>query len=100
SLFCRHRSRRAPFFRGLHALAVHDRCTGTALAALKTSDAISKHVMDFLPSSVVSPLLEVHVDRRKRGKVSGKHAPSAAAAQNIEDGIDDRPKLCRAGPAS
>jgi hypothetical protein len=81
-------------------LAIHDRCTGTLLAAFQPSGAISKHVMDSLPSSIVSPLLEVHVDRWERGKVLGEHAPSAAAAQNVEDGIDDRPKFCRTGAPS
>jgi len=99
-LFCLHRSRRAPLFRGLHALAVHDRCTWALLAALLPADAVSKYVMDSLPSSVVSPLLEVHVDRRKRGEVLGEHAPSTAATQYVEDGIDDRPKLCRTGSPS
>src|ERR1700709_219801 len=99
-LSCPHRSRRAPFFCGLHALAIHDRCTGTFLAPFKPPDAVSKHVMDFLPCPVVSPLLEVHVDRRERGKVSGDHAPSATTAQDVEDGIDGRPKLCRTGSSS
>ena len=94
-LFCPHRTRRAPFFRGFHALAVDDRRTGALLAALKPSNAISKRVMDSLQSPVVPPLLEVHVDRRERGKVLGQHAPSAAATQNIEDGVDDRSELCR-----
>src|SRR6201746_512306 len=44
-LSCPHRSRRAPFFCGLHALAIHDRCTGTLLAPFKPPDAVSKHVM-------------------------------------------------------
>jgi hypothetical protein len=100
SLSCLHRSRRAPFFRGLDTLAIHDRCTGTLLAALKPSDTVSKHVMDSLPSSVVPPLLEVHVDRRKGGKVLGEHAPSAATPQDVEDGVDDRPKIGRAGSPS
>lgn len=97
---CPHRSRRAPFFRSLHALTVHDRCAGTLLAPLEPSDAVPKYVMDPLQSPIVSPLLEVHVDRWKRGEVVGKHAPSAATAQNIEDGIDHRTKIRRAGAPS
>jgi hypothetical protein len=99
-LSCPHRNRRAPFFRGLHALAIHDRCTGTLLAPFKPPEAVSKHVMDSLPSPIVSPLLEVHVDGRERGKVLGEHAPSAATAQDVENGIDDRPKFRRAGSPS
>jgi len=92
---CLRRSRKSPFFCRLHALAIDNRCTGALLATLATADAISKGVMDLLPSPVVSPLLEVHIDRRVRRKVVREHAPRAAATQNVEDGIDHRPEICR-----
>jgi len=100
SLSCLRRSRTSPFFCRLHALAIDDGCTGALLAPVATSDVVSKSVMDLLPGPVVSPLLEVHIDRRVRGKVVREHAPSAAAAQNVEDGIDYRPGICRSRPTS
>jgi hypothetical protein len=56
--------------------------------------------MDLLPGSIVPPLLEVHVDRRVRGEVAREHAPSAAATQDIEDGVHHRPEICPTRPTS
>jgi hypothetical protein len=99
-LSCRRRSRKSPLFCRLHALAIDNRCTGALLAPLLISDAIAKGVMDLLPGPIVSPLLEVHIDRRVRGKVVWEHAPSTAATQNVEDGIDHQPEICRTRPTS
>ena len=83
-----------PLFSRLHALAIHNRCTGAFLPSLTLSHTVSKDVMDPLPSPILSPLPEVHVDRRVRWKVVRKHAPGAAAAKNVEDGVDHRPQIC------
>src|SRR5215218_6108396 len=100
SLSCLRRSRKSPLFCRLHALTIDNRCTRALLAPLAISDTVPKGVMDLLPSPVVSPLLEVHVDRRVRRKVVREHPPSTAATQNVEDGIDHRPEICRTRPAS
>ena len=97
-LSCRRHSRKSPPFCRLHALAIDNRCTGALLAPLLISDAIAKGVMDLLPGPIVSPLLEVHIDRRVRGKIVREHAPSTAATQNVEDGIDHQPEVCRTRP--
>jgi hypothetical protein len=96
---CLHRSRRSPFFCRLHTLAIDNRRAGALLAALSTSEAVPKYVVDLLPGPVISPLLEVHVDRRVRGKVVREHPPSAAAAQDVEDGVDHQAEVCRTRPA-
>ncbi len=100
SLSCLRRSRKSPLFCRLHALAIDDCCTGTLLAPVAASDTVSKSVMDLLPGPVVSPLLEVHIDRRVGWKVAREHAPRATATQSVEDGIDHRPGICRTRPAS
>lgn len=100
SLSCLRHSRKSPPFCRLHALAIDDRCTGALLASLTPSDTGSKGVMDFLPSPIDSPLLEVHIDRRVRRKIAREQAPSTAATQKVEDGIDHRPEICRTRPAS
>lgn len=100
SLFCRHRTRKSPLFRRLHALTVDDRCAGALLASVAHSYAISKGVMDPLPGPVVLPLPEVHINRRVGGKVTGEHAPSAAATEYVEDRIDHCSEVCCAWPAS
>src|SRR5215510_6664548 len=56
--------------------------------------------MKLLPSPVLLPPPEVHVDRRVRRKILGKHAPSTAAAQNVEDRIDDPPQVGAPGSAA
>lgn len=99
-LSCPRRSRKSPLFCRLHALAIDNRCTGALLAPLLVSDAIAKGVMDLLPGSIVSPLLEIHIDGRVRRKVVREHAPSAAATRNVEDGIDHRPEICPTRPTS
>ncbi|MEA2561407.1 MAG: hypothetical protein QOH06_2911 [Acidobacteriota bacterium] len=100
SLSCLHRTRRSPLFCRLHALTVDDRCAGALLPPVASSYAVSKSVMDLLPGPVVLPLPEVHINRRVRGKVTGEHAPSAAATQDVEDGVDHRSELCCAWPTS
>ncbi len=100
SLSCPHRIRKSPLFCRLHALTVDDRCAGALLPPAASSYAVSKSVMDPLPGPVILPLSEVHVDRRVRREVTGEHAPSAAATQDVEDRVDHRSDICRARPTS
>jgi hypothetical protein len=47
--------------------------------------------MNRLPGAVFAPASEVGVDRLPGGKSPGQSSPSAAFAQDVEDGIEDRP---------
>ena len=100
SPFCRHRTRKSPLFCRLHALTVDDRCAGALLPPVAGSYAISKSVVDPLPSPVILPLPEVHINRRVRGKVTREHAPGAAATKDVEDRVDHCSEICRAWPTS
>jgi hypothetical protein len=97
---CRHRTRRSPLFRRLHALAIDNCGARTLPAALPTSHSVSETVVDFFQGPIVAPLLEVHIDGRIRREVTREHAPSAATAQNVEDGIDYCTKVRLSRPPS
>lgn len=56
--------------------------------------------MDLFPGAVPFPLLKVHVDRLVGSKILGEHAPSTATTQNVEDGVDHRPRVRRARTTS
>src|SRR5215208_5954874 len=58
---CRHRTRVAPFFRGLDRLAVHAGGTRLWLPALPFSQLGAQDVVDLLPYTSASPLCEVPV---------------------------------------
>ena len=46
-------------------------------------------VLDRLPRAIATPLPIVVMDRSPWGKVVGKHPPLDAAADEIEDGVED-----------
>jgi hypothetical protein len=56
--------------------------------------------VDPFQGAIVAPLFEVHVDSGVRREVVREHAPSAAASQDVEDGIDYRPKVRSSRPSS
>lgn len=47
--------------------------------------------MDAGPGAVLSPQTEVMIDGLPRGQVVGQHPPRTAAAQHVEDGVQDLP---------
>src|SRR5213076_2818191 len=53
----------------------------------------AKRVVDTLPRSIITPLLEVAVDTLPGRILPGKHAPLASTHDKIQDRIDDRSHL-------
>ena len=49
--------------------------------------------MDPFPRPVARPLTEVVVDTAPVTKLAWQHLPLAAAAVNVEDGVDDAPQV-------
>ena len=86
---CLHRSREAPFFRRLGALAVQDGGAGTLLATSGQSGLGPKSIVDSRPSAIQAPGTKVVVDRLAARKLVGQVAPGASRAQCIEDAVDD-----------
>src|SRR5690606_1125899 len=72
---CRRRSREAPLFRGLDALAVDDGHGGRRLFARGFAGLIAQAVVYPLEGAVVAPLGEIVVDAVPLGIVLGQHAP-------------------------
>lgn len=83
------RSRDAPFFRRLGALAVQDGGAGTLLATSGQSGLGPKSIVDSRPSAIQAPGTKVVVDRLAARKLVGQVAPGASRAQCIEDAVDD-----------
>jgi len=90
---CRRRSREAPFFRGLHRLAVHHSRTWLLFSTISHSQLATQGIIDTLPYTSGSPLSEVPINHLPGRQVSGQHTPGAAAPQEVEYGVDYLSKL-------
>ena len=73
----------------LHGLAVDDGGAGAFVPAGLVPDLGPQGVLDRLPRAIATPLPIVVMDRSPWGKVVGKHPPLDAAADEIEDGVED-----------
>src|SRR5687768_5447606 len=47
--------------------------------------------MELLPNAGFAPAAKVAIDRVPGRKIMGQHPPTAAAAQDVENGVDDFP---------
>ena len=88
---CRRRSLWAPFFRGLHRLAVDDGRAGTGLATLSLAQLGVQDAMYPLPGAITTPGAKVMEHDAPRWQVVGQHPPGATSAQHVADGVDDLP---------
>jgi hypothetical protein len=52
-------------------------------------DIAAEQVMPHVPGPILRPWAEVVRDHSPRRQVMGPHAPGAAAAQELEDGVQD-----------
>ena len=68
-------------------------------AGSPVADLGAQGVVDLRPSAVVAPLAEVVVAGAPGGQVVGHHPPGAAAAEDVEDAVEDLAELDRARPA-
>ena len=91
SLSCQRRNPAAPFFGGLHGLAVNNRPAGCRFPAASLTDPDVEGAMNLLPGFLPPPDPEIVVDQLPRRKVMGQETPSAAGAQHIPDGVDNLP---------
>ena len=91
SLSCRRRNPVAPFFSGLHRLAVNNGRTGCRFPAPSLTNPDMEGLMNPLPGFLPSPYPEVVVDQLPRRQVMRQETPSAAGAQHIPDSVDNLP---------
>ena len=79
----------APFFGGLHRLAVNDGSTGTGCPTLGLSQVGKEGVVGPLPGPILTPGAEVMEDNAPRWQVVGQHPPRATGAQHVANGVYD-----------
>ncbi len=91
SLSCRRHNPAAPFFGGLHRLAVNNRPTGCRFPARRLTDPDMEGLMNLLPGFLPPPNPEVVVDQLPGRQVMRQETPSAAGAQHIPHGVDNLP---------
>ena len=85
---------------GVDALAVDDRRRGALLAAVGVPQPGAEHVEDLRPGAVEPPPAVVEVDGAPGGQVVGHHPPGDAAADQVEDAVEDLAEVDVAGPAA
>ena len=79
----------APFFGGLHRLAVNDGSAGTGCPTLGLSQVGKEGVVGPLPGPILTPGAEVMEDNAPRWQVVGQHPPGATGAQHVANGVYD-----------
>ena len=99
-LFCPRHSRVAPFFSGLHRLAVDDGRAGCGLSACCFPNLGPQGLFYPLPCLVISPVAEVPSDRAPRWQVVRQQTPGTTGAQHVPDGIHHLPAGVLGGPAT
>ena len=75
---------------GLHTLAVDHAGTRTGFAAFCLAERHQQIVVDRLPHAGVASGVEIALHRRRRWETRRQHSPRQPAAQEIQNGIDDR----------
>jgi hypothetical protein len=78
-------------FRGFDALAVDHARAGRSLAAMGFTHGHQQVVVEVPPQSVVAPQVEPSPHCRDRWKARRQHPPRQAAAQQVEDRLDNPP---------
>src|SRR5215217_1114509 len=87
-------------FGRLHALAIDDARCGTGLAAFQFTRTHDQEMVDGLPQTAVTPIVEVALHRGPRRKIRGEHPPLAPAGRDEQNGIHDRAQIDRARPSA
>lgn len=90
---------RTTAFSGFHALAVDDTGAGRSLAANDFPRHHQQRVIDRQPQAVVPPKVEPMPDSRYGREARRQHPPRQAAAQQIQDCLDNPPQRPFAGAA-
>src|ERR1700722_4387702 len=86
-------------FRGLDRLAVHYGGTGRRFATLQLPQVHAQDAVDLLDQSGIAPGVEVVADQTPRWEIVRQHAPGAAAAGHVEQGVHDVPPFIGTVPA-
>src|SRR5438552_17316297 len=74
---------------GFDGLAVDNGRAGLRLSALLEAHLHAQRVKDLIPDPFTAPAAEVPVDGAPGWQIMGQQPPRAAAAQDVQAGIDD-----------
>jgi hypothetical protein len=85
---------------GVDRLAVDARGGAGMVGLLRRADFTAERVVDRVQRAVVPPLIEVSPDGALGREILGEVAPLAAGAKDVEDGVNDVPRVSLAGSAS
>ena len=92
-LFVHIHAARFAAFRRLHALTIDAGRARLRVATSLLARSFDQQRVDRLPLSRARPAPKVAVHRLPRWQVFRQHAPLAASARNVKDGVDDEPHL-------
>src|SRR5581483_5765942 len=84
----------------LDRLAVHRPGGRLGRAAVADAAVVAQRVVEAPPGAVPLPAAEVAVDGVPGREVARQHAPGAAGAQQVEDGVEDVAAVVLGGPAA
>ena len=86
---CRFHPAGFPALRGLDTLAVDHRRTRLRVTSLLLPHLLHQRRVELLPQPAACPAPEVAIHRLPRREALRQHAPRAAAAGDVKDGVDD-----------
>src|SRR5215212_957497 len=75
----------------LYRLGVHNACAGLRVPAEPPPQPLAQLGVQALPRPVEPPPPKPVVEGLPRREVPRQHAPGAAAFEDVEDGVEDRP---------
>jgi hypothetical protein len=81
--------------RGFHRLTVDDPGAGFFVPPRPVANVPPQRIVDLLPNSLASPLMEVVADGSLGRKIVWQRRPRAAARQHVENPIEDFPQVRR-----
>jgi hypothetical protein len=81
----------ASYSRGLNRLGVHDTGARVRISAKVPPQPLAQLFVQTLPGPIDTPPPEPAVDGLSRREVPRQQPPRAAALQDVEDGVEDRP---------
>src|SRR5215208_6388561 len=84
----------------LHGLGIQYPRARLGIAPCSCAYPLAQRGVDLLPGAVQAPHPEVMMHRRPRRELAWKHAPLAAASQDVEDGVEDLTKAVDPRPST
>lgn len=92
-IFCPASESRGPFFRGRHALALSDGCTGTDCTGCSRMPFLAEGIMNLLPCPIQTPLPVGVMHGSPWRQITREPPPKTAIAGQREHTLQDFPQM-------